>query len=161
MQMRGVLYFVIAVGLASVTGCGGISPTVPKGYKELVGDVVPLTGEVTLDGSPAQGLSVWVLNEKSMPQYLAKKDSGDQIRPFATGTFKADGTFQFTTLTAGDGLPAGNYIICFSKAIEAGTSNPEAEKFNALYAKPDTSKYKATLEKGKPVDLGKIELSTK
>jgi hypothetical protein len=133
----------------------------PKPLREFIGDVVPLTGEVTLDGSPAQGISVWVMNEKSMPQYLSRKDSGDKIRPAATGAIKADGKFQFTTLAAGDGLPAGNYILCFSMDYEAGTSNPTADKFNATYGRPENSTLKVTLEKGKPVDLGKIELSSK
>ena len=133
----------------------------PKALRESIGDVVPLTGELTLDGSPAQGVSVWVLNEKSMPQYLARKDSGDKIRPAAFGSIKADGKFDFTTLTAGDGLPAGNYILCFSKDYEAGTSNPEADRFNAKYSKPENSTLKIKLEKGNPIDLGKIELSSK
>jgi hypothetical protein len=82
-------------------------------------NMVPIRGEVRLDGSPvAEGQVV----------YLPKDPSQGRQ---ASGPIKPDGTFVLTTLKAGDGAMAGDYdIVVFGYGTDPGkgaTSRAEME----------------------------------
>ena len=160
MRIQEAMRFTVM--LVCLQGCGsGIKPPPePTGYRDKIGAAIPLTGQVSLDGTSSQKVIVSAMNEQNLPMYKQQKEIGG----LATGAaVKPDGSFSFTTFENGDGLPAGNYIVLFRlpPRDDRGGSDPKTDAFNRKYGNPETSKYKATLEAGKPVDLGKVELSTK
>lgn len=163
MRMQAALWVTVLSSICTVFGCGGkISPEPPKGYLESVGTVVPLTGKIVLDGSAPQGVSVAALKAEQLTQEVQQQRAGDIPSLAVGGIVKPDGTIAFTTLTYGDGLPAGDYILLFRKELLTGEKSAASKvaAFNRKYANPETSKYKVPLEAGKPFDTGTIELSS-
>ena len=159
MHLRAELCFAAIVSLISFSGCGGsLAPTEPKGLREKMFDTVPLTGKVVLDGGAPGQMVVSAFNEKELEGWKQRKDfpsPNDPIAGTAITSVRPEGTFTFQTHKANDGLPAGNWVLLFSKG---GTG---FNAFNKKYNNPLTSTFKVTLEKGKPVDLGEIKLSSK
>ena len=157
--MRAAISFTAILGLISFAGCaGGLAPTEPKGLKEKMVDVAPLTGTVVLDGTAPSQLVMTAFNAKEVDAWKGldtPRNPNDPIRGTVTASIKPDGTFSFQTYKAGDGLPIGEWIVLFCRP---GKGN---ESFNKKYNDPINSKFRAKLEKDKPVDLGKVELSTK
>lgn len=144
---------------SALMGCGGAtSPREPQSIKDKLKDLVPLKGEVTVGGSPTTNLTISALNEKDLEEQMKWRNVGSQRSLATNGSVAPDGKFSFTTRDLNDGLPAGNYIILFSKYVENGVNDPSADSFNSQYNDPTTSTYKVTLEKGKPHDMGKIDL---
>ena len=75
----------------------------------------------------------------------------------------SDGVFQLSTYKAGDGVPEGEYVLTFTwqkidvmKRRPAGTDN-----LNDRYKDPVKSVFKVSVEEGEPIDLGRIDLTTK
>ena len=64
---------------------------------------IPVTGTVTLDGEPAEGVSVTF--------FPADGTSGNG----GYGTTGADGTFTLSNQMSSPGVPEGNYIVLFNK----------------------------------------------
>ena len=158
MQFR-MAYLMLLFVCFTIIGCGGAtSPREPQSLKDKAKDLVPLTGEVTVDGSPAADLSVTAVKEDGLAEHQKYTNAG-MASPVATiGSVAPDGKFSFTTRDRNDGLPPGKYILFFTKVIEKGVDNPKAESFNSQYGDPETSTYKVTLEKGTPQNMGKIDL---
>lgn len=157
MQIQEAMRFTIVTACLLGCGSGVKAPPEPAGYRDKIGAAIPLTGKVSLDGSPSQKVIVSAMNETNLPMYKQQKEIGG----LATGAaVKPDGSFSFTTFENGDGLPAGNYIVLFRLPTRDERGKPDAkiEAFNNKYGNPETSKVKATLEAGKPIDLGKIDL---
>ena len=103
----------------------------------------PVSGKVVgSDGKPLEHVSV-VLHPvgSSDPEF---------VKPRAQT--KADGTFAVTTLSAGDGSPAGEYRVTLEQWLVLKPDAPPANKLPAKYAKPETSGLKATVNAG-PTDL--------
>lgn len=158
MPIREAVRF--SVLLVCLVGCGtGVkAPSEPAGYRDKIGAAVQLTGTISLDGNASQKVIVLAMNEQNLPIYKQQKEIGGLASGAAV---KQDGKFSFTTFENGDGLPVGKYIVLFRMPPkdERGTDS-KAEAFNRKYSNPDTSKYKVTLETGKPIDLGKIDLTS-
>jgi hypothetical protein len=107
-------------------------------------------GEITLDGQLTADIQAVCYDAKTR-------------KKVTTANTGADGKFAFGTYEAGDGLPEGDYVFAFSagkKDPAAGTFGPP-DRLKGRYANPSKSQTKATVVKGKPVDLGKIELTSK
>ncbi len=109
---------VCLAALALFVGCG--TSTGPK--------TVPVTGTVTLDGTPVAGAVVTFSPEAADGRA-------------ATGTTDGSGRFELTTTVSGDGAVPGSYFVGISKtsggeaAVGAGAVDEEAA-------------YKAAEEKG-------------
>lgn len=114
----------------------------------------PVTGVVLVDGKPAESLainchSVKGLDPKNptLPQALTDKD----------------GKFKIGTYSSGDGVPEGEYSLTYMwgdwQPFSMTYGGPD--KLNDRYNTPEKSPTKFKVEKGKPIDLGKIELTTK
>jgi hypothetical protein len=159
MQMRWAPV-VVLIGCATVIGCGSGQRTEQLSLKAKLGDAIKLTGQIVVDGNPPEKVGILALNESAVTQEVEKRQARETTTLALKGAVKADGTFFFSSYDQGDGLLAGNYVILFFKATEPGNPDPKADKFNGIYNDPTTSKFKVTLEKGKPVDMGKIELTT-
>ena len=88
-------FLACSVSLTLLAGCGG-GPSRPPTY--------PVEGTVTLDGKP--------LPDATVTFRPAGTDSGQ--RP-ANGKTDADGRYQLTTFSAGDGAMAGSYRVAIMK----------------------------------------------
>ncbi len=113
-------YWRCAVGLvamACLAGCGGAGGDRPE--------TVPVTGTVTLDGTPVAGATV------------AFSPSAGGGRS-AHGITDANGRFKLTTFEAGDGAMPGSYKVGVSKTAgpaqaAPGTTEETPESIDAAY----------------------------
>lgn len=114
----------------------------------------PVKGVVRVDGKPAESLAINCHNVKgldpknpTLPQALTDKD----------------GKFQIGTYSSGDGVPEGEYTLTYMwgdwQPFSMTYGGPD--KLKDRYNKPENSPTKFKVEKGKPTDLGTIELTTK
>lgn len=146
--MRVSVVIPIAVCLnLMIAGCGGDSPPPRK-------EVIPVSGVVLVDGqAPSSPLSVQCHPVAGM----------DAAMPTVSQTqTAADGSFKISTYESGDGVPEGEYILTFEWGeFNVMSAQYSGDKFNGRYSDPKKSGFKVKAEKGKPVDLGKIELTTK
>jgi 5-hydroxyisourate hydrolase-like protein (transthyretin family) len=140
-----VLLGVVSVCL-SITSCSKTDPNRKV--------TVPVRGVVYVDGQPAAMLQV-----QCHPLAGLDKEQ-PTITQAVTGD---DGTFQLATYEAGDGAPLGEYQLTFVwqdfNVIAASFSGPD--KLKGRYNDPNSSAVTLTVEKGSPIDLGRIELATK
>lgn len=130
-----MLRLIVAVGFALLVGCGPSGPA-----------MVPVSGTVTLDGTPVEGASVM----------LAPTATG---RP-AQGTTDAAGKFQLTTDKPGDGAVEGEYEVTVTGVRTTGAAvNPDGTSGDPSqyreewflpkkYARRDTSGLRQTVAKG-------------
>ncbi len=140
-----------------VVGCAALLLLAGDGCQSRNADwkpTQPVTGVVIVDGNPAEGIQI-TLNDLA---------GIDQKQPTFSQTFSGkDGKFSLSTYEQGDGVPAGEYALTFFW----GEINPFSmqyggpDKLKERYLDPAQSTVKVKVEKGKPVDLGRIELTTK
>jgi hypothetical protein len=144
------MFRVVRVALA-------LSVLMAAGCKEDNGsrkETFPVTGVVLVDGQPASQVQVTLHDVKGM----------DAAQPTLTSGFtNDDGTFSLTTYEFGDGVPAGEYKVTFLwgqlNMVSMQYGGPD--KLNDRYNNPDKTPFQVKVEKGKPADMGKIELTTK
>lgn len=113
-----------------------------------------MVGEVCVDGKPAANLAVTCHDLAGMDREnptLSSSCTGD------------DGKFRLSTYEQGDGVPEGEYVLTFMwgqmKLISMQYEGPD--KLKGRYTTPEKSPCRFKVEKGKPVDLGRINLTTK
>ncbi|GIW99665.1 MAG: hypothetical protein KatS3mg111_2998 [Pirellulaceae bacterium] len=135
----------LLIGLLILVGCNSRNPN----WKE----TVPVTGQILVDGQPAEGVHVDFHPVAGM----------DQAQPTQTKAMTdKEGKFAASTYVLGDGAPPGEYTLTFSwPKLNTLSMAFEGDKLKGRYAKPESSQYKITVESGKPVDMGTIELTTK
>ncbi|MGI6415303.1 MAG: hypothetical protein ACOX1P_06505 [Thermoguttaceae bacterium] len=114
----------------------------------------PVTGEVHVDGSPADKLTVT----------CHSADAAGQAYPIASSALTdAQGKFSLATYESGDGLREGEYVLAFAwrdfNVMSNNYTGPD--KLNGRYTNPENSSTRFTVAKAKPVDLGRIELTGK
>ncbi len=141
----GISLVVILITLIAAPGCS------QKDSSRI--EVIPVKGEVHVDGKPVAGVQVQFVDVKGMDPKFPTSPSAltDQ-----------DGRFAITSYDVGDGAPAGDYTATFTWK-EVAIFNQGAERPDKLrdkYSNPQTSTFKVKVE-GSPVDMGKIELKTK
>lgn len=115
---------------------------------------VPLTGEVYVDGKAANALEVTCHDVKGM----------DMKNPTVSQAYtKEDGKFAVSTYQQGDGVPEGEYVLTFvwGKMQPLGNTYGGPDKLKGRYKDPKESKVRVKVEKGKPADVGRVELTTK
>jgi hypothetical protein len=130
-----------------LAGCGGSDQPYRK-------PTVPVTGQVLVDGQPPSSpIKVMCHDEKGM----------DQEHPSVSWCMTGDdGKFALSTYEAGDGVPPGSYVLTF----EWGQLNMFSmqyggpDKLKGRYSDPKQSQVRVTAGE-EPVDLGRIELTTK
>jgi len=101
----------------------------------------PVRGSVHIDGTPAVGATVVFHYKDPATKKLTR--AGDAIT-------ESDGTFVLSTYTAGDGAPAGDYIVVVQRGggYPAEWANPNLE-VPEQYTKPGTSPLTASVKTGK------------
>ncbi|MDD4271025.1 MAG: hypothetical protein PHO07_02475 [Pirellulales bacterium] len=117
-------------------------------------ETYPVTGQVYVDGAPANYLAVTCHDTKGM----------DAAMPTVSSAFTGeDGGFSISTYESGDGVPAGDYVLTFmwgqKEAFSGRYGGPD--KLNNRYTDPKDAPVRFTVEAGKPTDLGRIELTKK
>jgi hypothetical protein len=110
MSIRSVQHVLIAICLAafSASGCGSRGPV-----------LIPIRGEVSVDGKPAKDGMVYYLP--------ASPDAGRQ----ASGRIQPDGTFALSTFHKADGVIPAEYVItvtAFDAPASGSSSREEIEK---------------------------------
>lgn len=146
MKLRTVQLLLLAGVCLSCLACGEEGPPRKETY--------PVTGEVHVDGEPANYLAVTCHDTKGL----------DSTSPTTSSAFTGeDGKFSISTYESGDGVPAGEYVLTFmwgqKEALSGRYGGPD--KLNNRYADPKASEVRFTVESGKPTDLGQIQLTTK
>ena len=97
-------YFALLLPLALI-GCGGTSNPPTE----------PVSGTVTLDGSPYEGAVITFVPD-------------DSANRAAVATSQADGTYSLTTFASGDGAQIGTYKVkVFKYDLPEGGHNPYEE----------------------------------
>jgi hypothetical protein len=125
----------LALVLVCVAGCGkpGTAPT------------AEVTGTVTLDGSPIEGVGVTFLPQEGRP---------------ASGVTNASGQFTLSTFETGDGAVPGRHKVAIGEqpdesepmpgTPEAANWKPPEARFPEKYSNPEESGFEAQVEPGKP-----------
>lgn len=117
-------------------------------------ETYPVTGEVYVDGEPANYLAVTCHDVNGT----------DTAMPTVSSAFTGpDGKFSISTYESGDGVPAGDYVLTFMwgelNALSGRYGGPD--KLKGRYAEPKKSEVRFKVEPGQPTDLGRIELTRK
>lgn len=133
-----------------VVSCLFCSCTSDKNRKE----TYPVTGEIYVDGQPAEGLAVRCTNVNGL----------DQEQPTISSAFTdKEGKFEISTYETADGVPEGEYILTFEwgkwNLVSGSYGGPD--KLNKRYSDAKKSEHKFTVVTGQPNDLGRIDLTTK
>ena len=113
--------------------------------------VIPVSGIVLVDGAPLANVQIRF--------HPAKQDPKNAT--LTQATTDAEGRFKAFTYKVDDGVPPGDYTVTFndqSKRQPHERSSPDS--FKGKYSDPNKSEIKLTVpENGKPIDMGKIELT--
>ena len=122
MPMRQVVVFVVLV--AAGAGCGDRTTRLA---------VVPTRGQVTMDGKPAAGALLIF--------HSVEGGEGLPVKPRAR--VRGDGSFVAETYAAGDGMPAGEYVVTVEWRKQTAEEGAEGESLApARYAKRESSPVK-------------------
>jgi hypothetical protein len=137
----GVL-LTLSLGISGLPGCAGDKRK----------PVFPVTGQVLVDGKPAENAIVFFHNQEIPP-------SRADPRPCAV--VGRDGCFRLTTYESDDGAPAGKYrvtVIWTTKSVVG--DGDEKNLLPARYMSPNTSGLTATIDEG-PTQLAPFRLTRK
>ncbi len=138
-------------GLVSF-GCLGCAKDLPQGPPRK--PTFPVTGLVLVDGQPVEILEISCHDVKRI---------GTDDSVIVTAYTDAQGKFELASYVAGDGVPEGDYVLTFlwgeMNILSRSYGGPD--KLKDRYKSPQESKVKFTAKKGTPIELGKIELTTK
>jgi hypothetical protein len=140
MRRLGTIAGVIAI--VAATGCS-------KGPLT----TFPVTGELFVDGKPAEDAFVYLYPvggeiEKNAPN------------PF--GQVDKDGHFTLSSYAKDDGAPAGDYVVCFSWRARSGLAKQRfdgPDKLKEQYSDKEKSTFKVTVKK-EPTALTRFELKS-
>ncbi len=112
---------------------------------------VPASGQVTMDGAPAAGVTVTFYKK------VAATDTAPARTQYvADALTDADGKFVPSTAKAFDGLPEGEYAVTLFKSATGKYYSGEVKEKSLLaekYADPKTSPLKVTFKQGESILL--------
>lgn len=135
----------IGLGICLVlAGCGRKGPPRKETF--------PVKGTLLIDGKPVGNVAVRCVSVQKL----------DATTPPSSTFTRDDGTFEISTYEKSDGVPEGEYVLTFQWGeMNLITRTMTGDKLGGRYSDPKQSKFRFKVEKGKPVDLGRIELTTK
>jgi hypothetical protein len=119
----------------------------------------PVTGAVTVDGQPAEGVLIVFCPTEGPEEFQSE-------RPF--GNTGSGGKFELTTFNPQDGAPAGQYKVMAQWRTKPQQASPEQDpdrqpaamdRLGYKYINPETSGLTATVDEG-PTELPPFELKT-
>lgn len=145
--MNGLRWILLGVVAISVSGCGGEKP-----FRKETSQV---TGTIRVDGATP--------DSEIQLTFQAVAGMDTQNPTLSRAATDEAGKFSFATYAAGDGVPAGDYVLTASwqtfNLMSREYSGPD--RLNNRYSDPATSQLKYTVKAGEPLDLGVVELTTK
>lgn len=97
---------------------------------------VKVTGQVLVDGEPAQGVRV----------ILHPTDEDHCLYQFPLGVTNAEGDFILGTYVSNDGAPSGNYVAVFSWPIPIEEQVDDDDRLKRLYSDPLKSRFTVTID---------------
>jgi hypothetical protein len=149
LMLLGVIRYVVTIMVLSAC-LSGCSKSVDPSRKE----TSPVKGEVTVDGKAAALVRIELHDVKGF-------DTKSPTIPH--GITDDQGKFEILTYDLADGAPEGEYTATFTwqELKIMGQEMESPDKLKGKYATPEKSTIKVKVEKGKPTDMGKIELKTK
>ncbi|SFH74830.1 carboxypeptidase regulatory-like domain-containing protein [Planctomicrobium piriforme] len=120
----------------------------------------PARGQVKINGVPACGAIVRL--------YPVNPQAEDRSPVVPTGHVKADGSFELTTYSTGDGSPAGDYRVTLEwpdpqvNASRGAMPEDPPDRLKSRFLKPERSTLKVLIAAGKnelePIVLDKVEI---
>lgn len=119
-------------------------------------EVFPVSGEVFVDGDPAQGAMVFM--HPDTPHQIP-----EGARPVSsTAQVDENGKFEIATYGAADGAPAGKYkvTIIWEQAVGISGRPDGPDKLRGRYSNPQESKIEVEVAAG-PVTIPRIELKSR
>ena len=131
--LRFAATIVLILGLSIVVGCGDGRPA-----------RIPVSGTVTYRGKPLDGANVTFVPKGSRP---------------ASGQTDAQGRFTLQTFSSGDGVVAGDHVVCIVKSVpdpKDKKKSPYPKMISvtpARYATPVQSPLKAAVAAKGPNDF--------
>ncbi len=137
----------MVAGLVAAWTIAGCS----KKKEEVV--MTPVKGVVIIDGQPRDMVAV---------RCHPTAENAKTIASIGQAFTNKKGEFTISSISTGDGLPAGEYVLTFEWGQMNYLTNQYGgpDKLNGRYKDPKQSKVKFTVVENKPVDLGRIELTT-
>lgn len=111
--------------------------------------VTPVKGNVTIDGSPAEGVNLYLYRES------------DVNNPVAECRTNEDGEYCWTTNLNCDGLEAGKYLLGLTHIPQPKKNGTGVDTLKGKYKNPQTSNFKLTVEEGVEQEEVNYELVTK
>lgn len=140
-MMRHISFCSGLFALGLIVGCGsGVKP-------EKVPELEPVSGKVTLNGEPTEGVAVIFFP-------AATNKNGNPSNAITS----PDGTFTLTYRTGKEGVPVGDYIVLFSKLaqpdgspIPAGSTAADVgavDQIPEMYRQQDNPVYAASVPSG-------------
>jgi hypothetical protein len=120
--------FALLIAVAAASGCGSNEPK-----------LYPASGKILIDNKAPEHATV----------VFHPVAGGDPDRPKPHGKVEADGSFTLTSVSAGDGAPAGDYLVTVELWLTSGRGDEGPKsRLPAKFAKPETSGLKATISEG-------------
>lgn len=112
----------------AILGCGKAAPLRPP--------LFPATGNVSVGGKPAAGVSVT----------FHPQGGNAAVMPTATST--ADGSFTAGTYAPGDGMPQGSYVVTFAWLVSDNPDgdSPMIDRLAGRYVDPARSQIKVEIK---------------
>lgn len=123
-----LLILPVVLACAAASGCG-------EGWEA---DTYPASGQVSVNGRPAAG---------SLVQLHSVGKGPDERNSRPWGLVKDDGTFTLSTYEAGDGAPAGDYVVTITWPDDPSVPSM-ADRLGFRYAQPGQSPWKVTIREG-------------
>ena len=150
MGRRGVVVWARSV-LVGVLIAGWTIPGCSKKKEEVV--MTPVKGVVIIDGEPREMVAV---------RCHPTDENAKMIASIGQAFTNKKGEFTISSVSSGDGLPPGEYVLTFEWGQMNYLTNQYGgpDKLNGRYKDPKQSNVKFKVEENKPVDLGRIELTT-
>lgn len=141
------------VGLVLLAGCNDSKTDVSETrLKSMAGGqskyVVPIKGVVTIDGSPAIGVNLFLYR------------AGDTLTPFTECRTDEDGQYCWSTNLSCDGLEPGKYLLGFTHIPSPKKNGTGIDSLKGKYKDPVKNKMELKVEEGNPDEVN-YDLVTK
>ncbi|TWU14570.1 hypothetical protein CA54_34390 [Symmachiella macrocystis] len=102
-------------------------------------EVVPVSGKVTVNGTPTGGVKISAYTEAS------------GAKPVAETQTKADGTYCWTKYVPCDGMVPGEYRLAFKHIAAEGKGKDDGpDQFEGKYRNPNKNDFTLSVQSGSP-----------
>ncbi len=142
------------LGLVTLAGCSdGKTDLSEERLKAMAGgelkEVVPVKGEVNVDGAPAEGVNLFLYREEDLFNFIkeCRTDIG--------------GRYCWSTNLSCDGLEPGKYRIGMTHVPKPKKNGEGIDVFEGKYQNPQMNEFQLTVEKGAPQEAMNYDLQSK